>query len=602
MATKKKFLAKHGLAVNTDAGSTATLNYPTHDGTAGQFIQTDGSGALTFGTAADDFLDLADTPSAYTGNNGKGVLVKADGTGLEFGGGTVVNSVNRQELTGNGGTAFTLSTTYSSGNHIFVFVDGVIQNTPANYSLSGTTLTFTSAPANGADILVMGFLPSAGIIDVGDLIPDVDSSRDLGSTSKMFNNLFVNNIAADSDVTIAGTLNGHSVPTGAPGGKFLLATEVTVGTEGTATGNGAIAATADANGVELVYSPPTPAGIGALATDGDGANVTNLNASALATGTVAMARINAAALTAHINATVAPVFSNITSVPDTDTALTEGSTNKYLNDTNLGNTSIDKLSDVDITTSAPSNNDVLKWDGSKFVPGTDTTITILDADDFAGATSTNVPSAESVKAYVDTQDATKQNTLTFGIANTNAVAVDGSTAADNNYARFTTTGIEGRTPSEVKGDIGAMGALTDDGSPQLSAELDVNGQPIVSVSNGNIALVPDGTGQTRITNLQYNEDVHDIGTTGGTITPDVINGNVQKINLNNNLTFNAFNNPVAGQSLTLIINTNGTGRTLTSSFLYAGGNKTLSSTNTIDILTVFYDGSNYYANLVTNYS
>ena len=107
MATKKKFLAKHGLAVNTDAGSTATLNYPTQDGNAGQFIQTDGSGALTFGTAADDFLDLSDTPSAYTGHNGKGVLVKADGTGLEFGGGTVINSVNRQELVGNGTTAFT---------------------------------------------------------------------------------------------------------------------------------------------------------------------------------------------------------------------------------------------------------------------------------------------------------------------------------------------------------------------------------------------------------------------------------------------------------------------------------------------------------------
>ena len=542
MATKKKFLAKHGLAVNTETGSTATLNYPTQDGNAGQFIQTDGSGTLAFATAADDFLDLSDTPSAYTGHNGKGVLVKADGTGLEFGGGTVVNSVNRQELTGNGTTAFTLSTTYSSGNHILVFVDGVIQNTPANYSLSGTTLTFTSAPANGADILVIGMLPTAGIIDVGDLIPDVDSSRDLGSTSKMFNNLFVNFIAADKDVTIAGTLNGHSVPAGSPGGKFLLATEVTVASNGGATADGALSATPSGTGVVLQYSPPTPAGIGALATNGDGGSVTNLNASQLATGNVPMARIDAAALTTHINATVAPTFSNITSTPTT-------------------------LSGYGITDAITAIS-------------TDTlTNKTFDADG-TGNLITNIENA-NIKA---------------------AAAIDATKIADGSVSNTAFQYINSLSSNAQTQIDAKMGALTDDGAPQLNANLDVNGNSIVSVSNANISITPNGTGQTKITNLQYDEDIHDLGTTGGTITPDVSNGNIQTITLNNNLTINAFTNPIAGQSLTLIINTNGSGRTLTSSFLYAGGNKTLSTTNTKDILTVFYDGSSYYANLVTNYS
>ena len=546
MATKKKFLAKHGLAVNTDAGSTATLNYPTQDGNAGQFIQTDGSGTLTFATAADDFLDLSDTPSAYTGHNGKGVLVKADGTGLEFGGGTVVNSVNRQELVGNGTTAFTLTTTYSSGNHILVFVDGVIQNTPANYSLSGTTLTFTSAPANGADILVIGMLPTAGIIDVGDLVPDVDSSRDLGSTSKMFNNLFVNSIEADSNVTIGGTLNGHSVPTGTPGGKFLLATEVTVATNGGATADGALSASPSGTGVVLQYSPPTPAGIGALATNGDGGSVTNLNASQLATGNVPMAVIDAAALTTHINATVAPTFNNITSTPTT-------------------------LSGYGIT------------DGITAISADTLTNKTFDADG-TGNSITNIENA-NIKA---------------------AAAIDATKIADGSVSNTEFQYINSLTSdaqTQIENlDTGKMANLTDDGSPQLAGNLDVNGQSIVSVSNANISITPNGTGQTKITNLQYNEDVHDIGTTGGTIAPDVSNGNIQTITLNSNLTINAFTNPIAGQSLTLIINTNATGRTLTSSFLYAGGNKTLSTTNTKDILTVFYDGSNYYANLVKNYS
>ena len=70
MATKKKFLAKHGLAVNTETGSTATLNYPTEDGNANQFMKTDGSGTLSFASVADNFLALTDTPASFSGNNG----------------------------------------------------------------------------------------------------------------------------------------------------------------------------------------------------------------------------------------------------------------------------------------------------------------------------------------------------------------------------------------------------------------------------------------------------------------------------------------------------------------------------------------------------
>jgi hypothetical protein len=95
----------------------------------------------------------------------------------------------------------------------------------------------------------------------------------------------------------------------------------------------------------------------------------------------------------------------------------------------------------------------------------------------------------------------------------------------------------------------------------------------------------------------YKETVYSLGTTSGTITPNVANGNVQTITLNGNLTFNAFASPVAGQSLTLIVNTGGTSRTLTSTMKFSGGSKTLSTTNTTDIISVFYDGTNYWASL-----
>ena len=49
--------------------------------------------------------------------------------------------------------------------------------------------------------------------------------------------------------------------------------------------------------------------------------------------------------------------------------------------------------------------------------------------------------------------------------------------------------------------ISSAGGLTSvaaDSSPQLGADLDVNGNDIVSVSNGNISLLPNGTGKVVI--------------------------------------------------------------------------------------------------------
>jgi hypothetical protein len=47
----------------------------------------------------------------------------------------------------------------------------------------------------------------------------------------------------------------------------------------------------------------------------------------------------------------------------------------------------------------------------------------------------------------------KQNALTFGIADTNSVVIDSASVVDNDYAKFTTSGLEGRTASEVKTDL-----------------------------------------------------------------------------------------------------------------------------------------------------
>ncbi len=141
-----------------------------------------------------------------------------------------------------------------------------------------------------------------------------------------------------------------------------------------------------------------------------------------------------------------------------------------------------------------------------------------------------------------------------------------------------------------------------------------NGYPITIDGGNGVIFKEDSTTETmRITTSGLEvtghveakgveETVYSLGTTSGTITPNFTNGAIQKITLNGNLTFSAFTSPVAGQSITLIIDTNGTGRTLTSTMKFAGGTKTMSTTDTIDVMTVLYDGTNYLANYVTDFS
>ena len=107
MATNKKFRVKHGLEVNTLSGSTSTLVFPTSDGTAGQVIQTDGSGNLTFADSAGTFVALTDTPSSFTGQGGRVVQVNTAENGIEFGA-AVVGQSSRDINTGDGTTTATV--------------------------------------------------------------------------------------------------------------------------------------------------------------------------------------------------------------------------------------------------------------------------------------------------------------------------------------------------------------------------------------------------------------------------------------------------------------------------------------------------------------
>jgi hypothetical protein len=144
-----------------------------------------------------------------------------------------------------------------------------------------------------------------------------------------------------------------------------------------------------------------------------------------------------------------------------------------------------------------------------------------------------------------------------------------------------------------------------------------------SGTNGNITLNPDGSGYVIFTNITpvimgntlQVRDVRDTvytiasgsGTTTGTITPDPANGDLQVLTLTGSITFNAFNNPQSGQTVTFAVTQPSSGGPylLTSSMKFAGGNKTLSTAaNATDLLTVTYVNSTigYLASLVTGFA
>ena len=120
---------------------------PTADGSSGQMLKTDGSGTLSWATASSTVTGLTDTTISSI----------ASGDYLIYNGSAWVNQAQASNariatMTGdNSDTTLTLPVAPLTENAVNVYWDGVYQHKD-NWAISGTTLTFSTAPGTGVKV------------------------------------------------------------------------------------------------------------------------------------------------------------------------------------------------------------------------------------------------------------------------------------------------------------------------------------------------------------------------------------------------------------------------------------------------------------------
>jgi hypothetical protein len=172
------------------------------------------------------------------------------------------------------------------------------------------------------------------------------------------------------------------------------------------------------------------------------------------------------------------------------------------------------------------------------------------------------------------------------------------------------------TGANVTGTVANATYATSAGSATTAGTVTTGAQPNITSTGTLVSLTVTGnttsgniisSGFGNIANViftKYNENVVSGGSVSGTLTPNAAAGTIYNYTLTGNITLNSLSNAVAGTSMVVILTQGGSGSyTLTSTMKFAGASKTLSTAvGAIDIVSVFYDGTTYYATLSKGYA
>ena len=212
-----------------------------------------------------------------------------------------------------------------------------------------------------------------------------------------------------------------------------------------------------------------------------------------------------------------------------------------------------ELSDTNIST--PSSGQILIYDGSdsfdnKTVSG-DVTISSTGA--------TTIGSGAVETAMLNANVITGQTGLTSGF----------DTANDHLLIHDADAGLKKISLANVTSATGGISDVVSDTTPQLGGDLDVNGNAIVSASNGNISITPNGSGKVILDGLSHPTSDGSAGqflkTDGGgnlafaTVTTDLSGDSTPQ--LGGNLDVNG-NSIVSASNGNIAITPNGSGKVI----------------------------------------
>ena len=277
-------------------------------------------------------------------------------------------------------TAFDSDDIQEGTNNLYLNTEN-IQDSVANLLTAGNNISINyNDAANSLSI------SAAGVSGQQNLIPDVNNTRDIGSSTLKYKDLYLaGNASIGGNTTIQGTLTVTGTTT------TINSTELSVNDLNITIASGAATA---------------------LDADGAGITIAGANATMLYAGGTDRFVFNRAieASTFHGNVT-----GNVSGSAGTVTS--------------LGNRSIGDLSDVDITTSAPGTGNMLTWDGSKFTPATPYSTSNFNTD-FGTKTTSDL--SEGSNLYFT--DSRARSSLSLGTAGsrgynstTGAITIPGTT-------------------------------------------------------------------------------------------------------------------------------------------------------------------------------